>query len=879
MALSTAGVAAMADNDHTGAKGLSLLSRIKQALLNLLTAIPDRIDAFIRILDAAIGSTGSVPRFYGRSPLAFILPLAVSLFIILGPCLTDTDGALAWHGGWKAALLLAGAVALQAVYFLQNRWRGMAWLHFGMVGLLTLATWLIAGAEATQASGRLYRHYYGLLAFAAIIVAVPIAGWLRRRALFALPSAIITEFYQHFDAGRVAAKGSPRSLNIWDILDAFVLAVLQTPLHVCTPVAFVVLAAGPGHLWLWAILALLLSLILFAMGSYDPERNTFVRMVQRAFLSGGSLVVTLVILALAILRLAGVDYVTTILDTSSKLIVFSYILSTYALFWLYDLWVNQAVLDLLGDLNRFRSASGFVQRHGGGRIAVTATGDKTEIRMFEPALFLKRIARTAPEPDQASLYKEASRAALRFRAFTGLSLTCFGLLLLLAGLYLHRLDQSPGLTVKNQDASIYDLSAHLISSDTGPVVMLAASGGGTRAALYTASVLHGLARLGRLDHLILTSGVSGGSAALAYFAIHRPALLHHEPDDWRRMRETLAAPFIQDVLSGAAEWRVVSRVRLGQLLTESFRRRFLATETSAQIAARTTLGAVTDLGLIFNTSLCGSPPLENSSQSRESALQAGGRLAITNLSSNFDMQHKPAAHGWPLDLPFVVVHAADVSLFPAASLSANFPPVFSNAGVALDGRPYWVTDGGAVENRGLISILLTLSETLEKIQARDPTVGRRLADIRIIVADASAFQPEYKSDRGIGAKFGAAEQLANRLIKELFERAGKLHQAISGRAEGIRFVHLPMPAAMRAAGTFGTHWMMPPSVTLKDPLSGDISRPGIELDQKDLQELIDVIYSKTYTISYIQQKWPQLDAAYLMQQTGQPWDVLQAGLE
>jgi hypothetical protein len=871
----------MADNDHSEAKDLSFLSRIIKALSNLLTAIPERIEAFTRMLDTAIGSTASVPRFYGRSPLAFILPLAASLFIVAGPCLTGTDGAPAWHGGWAAALLLAGAVALQAAYFLQNQWRGMAWLHFGLVGLLTLATWLIARADATQASGRLYRHYYGLLAFAAMLVAVPFAGWLRRRKLFALPSAIIADFYQHFDAGRVAAKGDPRSLNIWDMLDAFVVAVLQTPLHVCTPVAFVVLAAGPSHLKLWTVVSLLLSLMLFAMGSYDPERNTFVRLVQRAFLSGGALVVTLIIIVLAVLRLAGVDYVTTILDTSSKMILFSYIVSTYVLFWLYDLWVNQAVLDLLGDLGRFRSASGFVRRHGGGRIAVSATGGKSALRMFEPALFLKRIARTAPEQDRPALRIEAARAALRFRAFIGLNLAFFGLLLLLGGLYLHRLEQSPGLAAKNQDATIFDLDAHLVTSGTEPVVMLAASGGGTRAALYTAGVLHGLARLDKLDHLVLASGVSGGSAALAYFAIHRPTLLSDKPEAWRRMRDTLAAPFIQDVLSGAGEWRVVSRVRLGQLLTESFERRFLPPEVPAGIAARTTLGAVTDLGLIFNTSLCGSPPLENSSQTRESALQAGGRLAITNISSGFDMQPGRTAHGWPLDLPLVVVHAAGVPLFPAASLSANFPPVFSNAGVALDGHPYWVTDGGAVENRGLISILLAVTEALEKLQAQhqEPAPGRRLADIRIIVADASAFQPDYKSDRGIGAKFGAAEQLANRLIKELYVRAGKLHQAISGRTDGIRFVYLPMPASMRAAGTFGTHWMMPPSVTLKDPLSGDTSRPGIELDKKELQELIDILYSKTYTISYIQQKWPELDAAYLMQQTGNPWAALNDGLE
>ena len=56
-------------------------------------------------------------------------------------------------------------------------------------------------------------------------------------------------------------------------------------------------------------------------------------------------------------------------------------------------------------------------------------------------------------------------------------------------------------------------------------------------------------RLNKIDQLILASGVSGGSAALAYFAIHHPS------DDiaWEKMSETLSSPFIDDVLAGAAE--------------------------------------------------------------------------------------------------------------------------------------------------------------------------------------------------------------------------------------------------------------------------------------------------------------------------------------
>src|SRR6185295_14376182 len=48
--------------------------------------------------------------------------------------------------------------------------------------------------------------------------------------------------------------------------------------------------------------------------------------------------------------------------------------------------------------------------------------------------------------------------------------------------------------------------------------IIVGSGGGTRAALYTASVLKGLHRLGVDKEIVLASGVSGGGVALAYFA-------------------------------------------------------------------------------------------------------------------------------------------------------------------------------------------------------------------------------------------------------------------------------------------------------------------------------------------------------------------------
>jgi hypothetical protein len=411
--------------------------------------------------------------------------------------------------------------------------------------------------------------------------------------------------------------------------------------------------------------------------------------------------------------------------------------------------------------------------------------------------------------------------------------------------------------------------------------MLAGSGGGTRAALYTAAVLHGLARFDKLDRVVLASGVSGGSAALAYFATNRKTLLENKDESWKQMRNTLSSPFIEDVLAGAAEWRIVSNHRWGKLLEESFERRFKKWGNHDEIESRSNLGAISDIGLIFNTAICGISSKDRSSRKIESALEAGGRLVITNLHSSFDIKPDKDKNEWDLDIPFEVVQDPEASIFKAAALSANFPPVFSNAAVDLGDRRFWVTDGGAMENRGLLSLLLALVETLKIIRgnAIEPQKRPELSDIHIIVANAGAFDPEYKSDRRVGAKFGAPEQIANRLIKELIEKVQILHKAISGREKGIRIIRLPMPPSLRASGTFGTHWMMPATVVLDDPFSEDEDRPKVEVTGDQAKEIIDAMFSKQYSEEYIQRRWPELDAKSIIAQTKLPWNKLAAGLK
>jgi hypothetical protein len=821
-------------------------------LVRLVARIARGLEGAVRRGDAWWGGTATIGAFHDRSPLAFFLPLPVVAFIIYGPSFFSVGGGPSWRGGAPAALLVAGAVALQTWYFLQPRFRWMAWLNFGTVLALGLGTLFIAADAATQAGEHLYRHYYGPFAVIAMFVAVPIAWMMHFLEIFKLPEAELQKFHRACDVTRVVSQPSHHDADGWDILSACLIALMRTPLHIVTPVAFVVLLVPAKAVLPLALVATAFSWLLFAASNYDPEQDAFVRLIRRSLLSGGSLLITLCVVVLAALRLVGFDYVETLLDAGGTPTVLSYVVSTYAVIWLYDFWVEQVSLELLGGLDKFGSDPKALAPHGSGRIVVKAGADEKAQRILEPGALLTRIAETAHREDRAVLREQALRLEQRLRAFKLACGVIFAALLGLSMLWLHFLPQFAGLSVEPESANVppppVNLGARLTDPKAKTALMLAASGGGTRAALYTSGILHGLHRLEKLEDLVVVSGVSGGSAALAYYATHRDELGADE-ERWRKMREQLSVSFIDDVLAGAGELRMVAGGRLGMLLTESFERR---------LGPGVPFSSVRDLGLIFNTSLCG---VEDGGGGKSSE-EAGGRLVITNMDSTFDHAASAPAGGWGLDLPYYVVRAPNDSVFRAAALSANFPPVFSNAAVDVNGQiraRYWVTDGGVVENRGVISILLALIEALEGLGRDSPARPITIADVAIVVADASALDPSYHSDRGVGARFGAAEQLTNRLVKELLERARALHAALSGRDDGVRVVNLPMPEAMRVAGTFGTHWMMPRTVAFRDREARAQAKAPIELSRETMLELIDAIFSAEYSLSYLRQMKPPVE--------------------
>ncbi len=388
----------------------------------------------------------------------------------------------------------------------------------------------------------------------------------------------------------------------------------------------------------------------------------------------------------------------------------------------------------------------------------------------------------------------------------------------------------------NRPEGTYDDPEIRISAKSDPVILIAASGGGTRAALYATSLLQGLAELDLLDNVKLVSGVSGGGAALAYFYGHRNQLLKSSRGQpWADFYNAVSKDYIVRCLQGSGERRIAGGVRLGSILDEGFQDHFFNGKASA-------IGG-NEIGILFNTTVAGEVHVPKS-QSGDVALwaqnnpeqarswAAGTRLIISNVLEAAELKND-INHVSRDGLRYTTIVRPDVSLATSAALNANFPPVFSNAAVDIGRSRYWVTDGGAMDNRGLITLLYVLREALnidgkkqagqmETLSGKGQAISDEnrdegntngdghfnFPDIHIIVADASATTFDYSPKRGFGAISGSSTKLATGLIDELEKEVVSIYSKISS-ANRIYIHKLYMPLTMRARGGLGTHWMMP----------------------------------------------------------------------
>lgn len=635
---------------------------------------------------------------------------------------------------------------------------------------------------------------------------------------------------------------------------------------------------------------------------------------RQLFLSRGLTVISLVSILLAVCWRLRISYIRTVIEGDSWIVCF-YILSSLTVLWCHEYWLNRSwnreILNLIeatanDDAKVKTSSRNYVVAkghskmgihiHGATRLA-TYVGDKRH-RAYEPLDLLKDLVTSiAHETDPDGHGKTLERIKVdQRRSQIGLELVRqiglqsrnhflylnLGVWGIMAALFASVLQRDRAALVQCQDTpGSFDLSQSIFpprasQGNTGQprrkVILVAASGGGTRAALFTSSALEGLRRENQLQHVRLGSGVSGGGVALAYFATHRDELLAADPATpegkatWGKFHQAMSAPYIMDVLRGASEIRISYQTTIGVLLSESLQRTFQPENTSA----RHTFADVKEMGLILNSTLCGEWPPDFRNAQNElnwdaklsgrgdytSSAAAGSRVIFTNLA-NANAFPRTSPDGGPSReyLRYVVVSDPQVPVVSAAALNANFPPVFPNGPIEIRSsndpqlRRLWLTDGGAEENKGEIALLFALRHAIDSIPSNSAV---DIPDVHILVLDASAGGVRYSHDQGIGAASSAATRLANQLGCELTQSTKSLFERLvvakvpAGQPQPQLHSHfIPMPAVLRFNGGLGTHWMMPEYVQFSQTTVAAEQEPGVELTGKTVVALIQDLHRPT----------------------------------
>ncbi len=461
----------------------------------------------------------------------------------------------------------------------------------------------------------------------------------------------------------------------------------------------------------------------------------------------------------------------------------------------------------------------------------------------------------------------------------------------------------------------FSLNRGLEDNESGSAILVAASGGGTRAALHTASVLYGLRTENLSQDIILMSGVSGGGVSSAYYSQHVSALnddsvLATCPDfvptqhfggadpfadypTWACYFSAMSHPYIKDVVEGMAEWRILGDESNGVLLKESLSHQFsqLSIELDQEIfnqPDQNTFQALKTHGLILNSTLTGHRYFESKElgqRYRDRAAEnfiysvfQGGRLAFTNLANTAELQFESYdSNNLELAFLFKAFNFQGMKLSTASAMTANFPPVFSDARLCLSENceqgskdspiiDYYVTDGGATHNQGLLSLLAATESAVKKIKACDNEQQHPLPRLHIVVAEASYGDFDYsEGSRGLGAAISSSYGLGNgivgqqfRSLQRLYDQRFKSCQAVSdddlASNPSVQIHTLALPRMFRSRGGMGTHWMMPPEIEMSLSNQPDKNDPTrIELTRSELQSYFAKAYSHYHDLCSVAQ--------------------------
>jgi hypothetical protein len=793
--------------------------------------VTEKLDIWLRFCDFESHRTvgGRLARWFGigrHSLPAVTLPALLCGFMVMASPTPMRAGMALVTTAVAAAVLVA---LLRRSCEKRRSLRHDLLLEFLVVGVVAAVVWLVGGDTYTE--GTVYRNLLLPMTVAVgvgLVVASGLVDLMFRRLR---QQSCYGEYLKKTEL--FASSGEVSPITIGTVLTAIATALFRAPLGLLTAPGIAAIITPP--VWYkWAALCVfVVCFAAFVIAGLNERFGAMWNLRLRVFFTGGSLLVSVIVTALGAARFAGVDYVTTVFDTAAWHTIGALLAFAYVLSWWYDYWSNRLLADqILGLLDHEALGEAEIDYEIDPRdvhTSVRAQGRKLQVLGAARFVVLNDnplrfqawamndliwMVAVSGAPGGKAVPTPLQIRGRMFNFHVVAALLLFGLMgggafLLNRGPQLAEatvLQPAPGLSL---ESTMFGNAA--VAADR-PLYVIAASGGGTRAALYTAAVLEALARVGKTADIVLGSGVSGGGAALAYYAANREALDRNDIAAWETCFETMKQAYIRDVLERSSEWRMVGPGRLGILLRQSFLDHWNLKP------GRQNLMQVRDMGLIFNTSIAGHLELPSKERSGKplwkvepeyrkhytKSTLAGGRLLLTNL----DLKDLAAV---PLEpdarrLP-IIVSGPEVRLEEAAALNANFPPVFANAAIDTGNRVrYWVTDGGAVDNRGMEMLLFALRLALEKRPAG------KLPKIHVIVADASALSDGFSQDRGIGSVAGAGSHFASHLDAELVAGIRRMYGTHGDRFE---FSYLMMPDRLRVAGSFGTHWMLQSSIDVK----------------------------------------------------------------
>ncbi|TNF37768.1 MAG: hypothetical protein EP315_02165, partial [Gammaproteobacteria bacterium] len=640
-------------------RSVQLVKQNVDKVANSITRCLKHIDKRIRTNDHKLSYT------YGeRKPLMlkadghyYLISWVVIFlitFLILGPNLDSI------HGVAPPILLVVSYVAAILIPVIWARPNNLLFYQAGLLAAISLIIWFWLSAGHVERDGQPYRHilFAGFwLMLLGIFLAREIAPWLlgRYTSFFATRIKEVELFY--------STRKHPMDVSWLAYFRSFLTAPFYNPIKLLLfPSIFVLLMPDRYLMW-WGIIIVGIAVWLYLAAANVHERLHYLSDVLNGiFFKGGQLVVSLVVIALAIARVLDESHVTTLIESSPgkvNMTLIRYVVAAYILFWFFEYWINRYLLESFVKLfsetgnddepGRIKfdahqtktdvaAKDRILQAHGGSRLIVLGKHEVTSAECwhtYSRGGLLDMIFSQLDKDDVAINcdYQEAQVVKQRMRVFfLLLNLYLVASIIIMT---LHYMDMpqkaeasSVQLTTEEQTA-LFNLHEHVFTN-TGqasdqPLIFIAASGGGTRAAMYAESLLRGLREYDLLDNVVLTSSVSGGSAAMAYFAAYREQLLsdavrNEDGNRWYQYSDVMAQPFIQDVLEGIVDWRIIGGIeqrtnegeryqagfRLGELLAESFEHRFDLIELTDQgkkSHPNNRIGFQTQFGAIFNTAI------------------------------------------------------------------------------------------------------------------------------------------------------------------------------------------------------------------------------------------------------------------------------------